>query len=298
MEISVVIPTYNRESTIQKTLESVLNQTSRPMEIIVVDDGSTDRTIDIVKGIKVENSIIRLIRMKRNRGAQAARNIGIKVAKGEWIAFLDSDDEWTNDKIEVCQKIYEEHPGYDVYFSDFFIRENNHIRRERCVSPDKQGNHARNILCGARVLFPTMVVKKQALEDIGYLDEKVAAYQEWDTNIRLSVKHKYYHIRKPLFIYNLYDGETISKNVRKAVNGYRYTMINNGELFLELGIKGVKMYLNGMYVRYKRCKDFRWCFYWFADNVLNIFGEYTLVKKGVIRLIRGVWKRQRVKWER
>lgn len=296
MEISVVIPTYNREKTIQKTLESVLNQTCLPLEIIVVDDGSTDSTIDIVKEIKRENTMVRLIRMKRNRGAQAARNIGIKAAKGEWIAFLDSDDEWTSDRIEVCRKIYKEYPEYDVYYSDFYIRENNRLKRERCKSPDKNGNHSTNILFGARVLFQGMVIRKKALETIGYLDEKVVAYQEWDTNIRLSQKHRYYHIKKPLFFYNLHEGETISKDVRRAIDGYRYTVISNGELFLEYGMRGVRAYLDGMHVRYKRCKDFRRYFYLLMEWMTAVFGECAPVREFIVQFTRNRWKKQRANW--
>lgn len=296
MEISVVIPTYNREKTIQNTLESVLNQTCQPLEIIVVDDGSTDHTVEIVKGIKRRNKIVRLIRMKKNLGAQLARNVGIKVAKGDWIAFMDSDDEWTSDKIEMCQSVYEEHPNFDVFFSDFYIREKNRLKRERCKSPDKRGNHAENILFGARVLFPTIVVKKQALEEIGYLDEKVVAYQEWDTNIRLSQKYKYYHIKKPLFIYNLHDGETISKDLRRAIDGYRYTMISNGELFLEYGVRGIRAYLDGMYVRYKRCKDLRQYLYLLMEYLIDVLEEYAPARKIIIQFTRYRWKKQRAKW--
>ena len=95
--ISVIIPTYNRSNTIEKCLDSVFNQTYKVNEIIVVDDCSTDNTIDILNLYKDQITILQTV---NNSGAQSARNIGIKAAKSEWIAFLDSDDEWLSDKIE------------------------------------------------------------------------------------------------------------------------------------------------------------------------------------------------------
>ena len=95
--ISVIIPTYNRSHTIEKSLDSVFNQTYIVNEIIVVDDCSTDNTIDILNLYKDQ---ITVLQTEINLGAQIARNIGINAAKSDWIAFLDSDDEWLSDKIE------------------------------------------------------------------------------------------------------------------------------------------------------------------------------------------------------
>lgn len=104
VKISVVIPTYNREKTIRYCLDSVLNQTYSPIEIIVVDDCSTDMTVPVIKSYS--DIRIRCIVLDKNSGAQAARNRGIKEAKGEWIAFQDSDDEWSSqNKLEYEIKI-------------------------------------------------------------------------------------------------------------------------------------------------------------------------------------------------
>ena len=96
MNISVVIPTYNRIELLKRSIDSVINQTIKPSEIIIVDDGSNDGTEAMVK--KKYDSL-KLIKQK-NKGASAARNSGIKASSGEWICFLDSDDEWKNDKLE------------------------------------------------------------------------------------------------------------------------------------------------------------------------------------------------------
>src|SRR5215469_4492500 len=95
--ISVVIPVYNRQQDVQRALASALRQTLAPAEIVVVDDGSTDASVAAVTALN--ESRIRLVRHDRNRGAAAARNTGIAAARGDWIALLDSDDEWDRDKL-------------------------------------------------------------------------------------------------------------------------------------------------------------------------------------------------------
>ena len=96
MNISVIIPSYNREEFLKRSIASVINQTIQPFEIIVVDDGSVDGTELMIKR---NYNHVKFIKQK-NKGVSAARNIGIRVSTGEWICFLDSDDEWKKDKLE------------------------------------------------------------------------------------------------------------------------------------------------------------------------------------------------------
>ena len=97
-KVSIIIPTYNREKSISKSIKSVLNQTYNDLEVIVVDDGSTDNTEKIIKGIK--DTRIKYIKLDKNKGACYARNVGIKKATGKYIAFNDSDDIFHKTKIE------------------------------------------------------------------------------------------------------------------------------------------------------------------------------------------------------
>lgn len=104
-KVSVIIPTYNRAHLIGRAIKSVLNQTYKDFEIIIVDDGSTDKTEEVVKDFKDER--VRYIRREKNKGGSAARNTGIKAARGEYIAFQDSDDEWLPEKLEKQMKAFE-----------------------------------------------------------------------------------------------------------------------------------------------------------------------------------------------
>ncbi len=110
--ISVVIPLYNKERSISTTLESVLAQSYTDYEVVVVDDGSTDNSVNVVR--EVVNNKIRLI-SQPNSGVSAARNSGIMVAKGEYVAFLDGDDIWEKDFLKVMAALIEEFPGKSIY---------------------------------------------------------------------------------------------------------------------------------------------------------------------------------------
>jgi len=98
--VSVIIPTYNRAHLVGRSIQSVINQTYQDFEIIVVDDGSTDNTEDIIKEFQKKDKRIKHIKHNKNKGGSAARNTGIRAARGEYIAFLDSDDEWMPTKLE------------------------------------------------------------------------------------------------------------------------------------------------------------------------------------------------------
>ena len=115
-QVSVVIPTYNRASVLGRAITSVLNQTFHDLECIIVDDGSTDQTTQVVAGF--EDPRLRLLRLPVNRGVGHARNVGIQSARGELIAFLDSDDEWLSQKLErqaACLRECEDSLATGVY---------------------------------------------------------------------------------------------------------------------------------------------------------------------------------------
>lgn len=120
--VTVVIPTYNRETTINRAIESVLNQSYKNIEVLICDDFSTDHTIEKVKELIEKHDNIRVISRKdKVKGANAARNLGIAEAKGEYIAFLDSDDTLLNDSISNRIQIFEKHPEIDMVYGDYVI---------------------------------------------------------------------------------------------------------------------------------------------------------------------------------
>lgn len=225
IKISVIIPAYNRAKTIGYCLESVLNQTLSPLEVIVVDDCSTDDTFMIVRNYT--NINVRCLVQEKNSGAQAARNRGIKEAKGDWIAFLDSDDKWEPNKLElqIAALALRNFDQQTVIHSNcwrYYSKENN---KELWNLPIIEGDKPYSLLLRqSGPMFQGILTSKSALEQIGYLDEKVPSYQEWDTSIRLAQNCHFIHIQKPLFTYYLHEGETISKNFLQDIQGWLYIL--------------------------------------------------------------------------
>jgi glycosyltransferase involved in cell wall biosynthesis len=221
--ISVVIPAYNRETTIGYCLETVLRQSYKSIEIIVVDDGSIDGTVAVVRSFSDQR--IRLIETKARRGAQAARNAGITAAAAQWIAFQDSDDEWLPEKLEK-QLVVLKAASFDartlVHCSGIMIDEGTGMKIPVGDLPAKGDDAYRLLLSTYGPMFQGMLVSKSALTSIGLLDEAVPSFQEWDTAIRLAKQCSFIYIPEPLFIYRQHSGPTISKDIRRAIEGYDF----------------------------------------------------------------------------
>jgi glycosyltransferase involved in cell wall biosynthesis len=245
--VSVVIPAYNRAKTIRYCLDSVLKQTLSPFEIIVVDDCSTDETVEIVRGYP--DPMVRCIVLENNSGAQAARNRGIQEACGEWIAFQDSDDEWLAEKLEkqVAKLAEVNFNPMTVVHTDCNCLNYRTGESKSWDLPLIDGVSVfTKLLTSSGPLFPTILTSKIALEKIGFLDESVPSYQEWDTSIRLAQECQFIHIREPLFIYHLHGGETISKNHKRDIDGYQYVIDKfREEIIYQCGINVLNDHLSG-----------------------------------------------------
>lgn len=252
--ISIVIPAHNREHTLGYCLRSVYAQSYRHFEVVVVDDGSDDKTAE--KVFEFDDPRLRLVRYSQSKGAQAARNTGIKAAAGDWIAFLDSDDEWLPDKLEKQVAILASRDWQEniVVHSDMSRYYPESDKTEAWDLPLVMGTACYpQLLRSPGPLFQTFLVSKAALSAIGYLDENVPAFQEWDTAIRLAKNCEFVHIREPLAVYWLHSGETISKNDRRGAEGYRYIVEKHRpEIERVLGKQGWYRHCSDLVFRYAR----------------------------------------------
>lgn len=217
--VSVIIPVYNREKTIERAIDSVLSQTYTNFEIIIVDDNSTDNTMSLVSRYENNEPRIRHVQHNKNKGAQAARNTGIKMAKGEWIAFLDSDDEWLPQKLEL-QLSLAVIMGTSIVHCECYVKNPNDVQQKRFGVPKLSGNIYIDLLKKPGPMFQGLLVKKECFEHINYLDETIVSYQEWETSIRLAEFYPFAYVEKPQFIYHYHEGETISKDERRAIEGW------------------------------------------------------------------------------
>jgi glycosyltransferase involved in cell wall biosynthesis len=227
MLVSIVIPAYNRGHTIHRAIRSVLAQTHQELEVIVVDDGSKDNTLSVLEQLCKADSRIRYLCHDSNKGAQAARNTGIRVAQGEWIAFLDSDDQWLPDSLEVRLRLAEER-GVQVVHSDCYILRAGNPKLQRYGVPRMEGQVYKELLRRPGPMFPSLLVSKEALTNIGYLDEAIIAYQEWDTAIRLAKYYEFAFVPQPTFIYDCRHANTISKDLLRGARGYEQVFTKHG----------------------------------------------------------------------
>lgn len=195
-QISVIIPTYNRANLLSRAINSVLRQTFSDFELIVVDDSSEDNTKALVETLK--DLRIKYMCHEENRGAAAARNTGIRMSRGEYIAFLDSDDEWLPEKLEKQISKFEElHHKVGVVYSGLSVFSNGELVRQDI--PVKSGNIYRDQLLQDYV-FPTstIMVRKECLMEIGGFDETLPARQDYDLSLRLSKLYEFAFIPEPL----------------------------------------------------------------------------------------------------
>jgi glycosyltransferase involved in cell wall biosynthesis len=219
--VSVVIPAYDRAGTIAAAIESVRNQSFRDLEIIVVDDGSSDGTAEIAGLIAKNEPRLRVVSHPHNRGAQAARNTGILAARGEWIAFLDSDDVYYPESIEMRLDAARRtgleiiHSACDAVGPD---------GEKPFPIPPVEGDVYRALLTAPAPMFQGMIVKRELLHWIGLLSEAVPSYQEWDTSIRLAAIAPFGFVDRPTFLYDLRTRGAISRDDRRAADGYEHVV--------------------------------------------------------------------------
>lgn len=209
--ITVVIPLYNKADCIATALDSVLVQTYQDFEVIVVDDGSTDDGASIVERYSYPR--IRLIRQE-NAGVSAARNKGIAEAKGEYVAFLDADDEWMPEYLEVQHQLTEKYPQCDVFATNYEFRgqsgnmESTILRRLPSKDEDFElTNYFEVAYCSHPPLWTSAVMaRKAALDSVGGFPVGVCSGEDLLTWARLIVKYKAAFSMKSFAIYNLGEG--------------------------------------------------------------------------------------------
>lgn len=215
--VSVIIPMFNREQTIEKAVRSVLSQTYSNLELIVVDDCSTDKSVQVVKAI--DDSRIRVVVCKKNGGACTARNIGIDCAKGQIIAFQDSDDFWHEDKLEKSI-YYLQRENADMVFSAVRRKGEKGRGKEGRIVPtynlNLEDDKFERVLCSNCVSTQTIVIKKEALKTLRF-DKAFPRFQDWDFALQVLKKgRKVYYIEEPL-VDCWVLGDSITQDITKAI---------------------------------------------------------------------------------
>lgn len=228
--VSVIIPAYNGERFIYRTIKSVLKQTYQNFEIIVIDDHSADKTRMVVK--KIANKKIRYFYLKKNSGTVYARNIGIKKAKGEFIAFLDHDDEWLPEKLfeQVSLLENDENQKIGIVGCDYYF-----ITSQKTKIIKTRKTNFKNLLKNNFIATSTILVRKALFNQIGYFDARLKFTEDWDIWIRIMRDYQYANINKPLARYYFYQENTTNTlpNLTK-ISSYFYIIKKHYKLFNRL----------------------------------------------------------------
>ncbi len=291
-KVSVIIPTYNRASTIKRSIDSVLNQTYSNLEVIVVDDGSTDDTEQIIRGYK--DPRVHYVRTDGRRGANYARNVGIENAGGEYIAFQDSDDQWRLDKLEKQMSIFQMQADVDVVFSRF---ERRLMNGNTELVPNQ--NYTEEMLCkdikhilsrGNVVSTQTMVVHKRCFEQYGMFDVEMPRFQDWEINIRFASNAIFSCIDEAMV--EVYESEgSITNSKGSELEGLSMLVKKHENFFRRYGT--LEYYLARLFLvsieagKVKELADclkerlFYECIYAGAQRNRNMQSNYALVKEWI-----------------
>lgn len=197
-KVSVIIPTYNRAPKLLNSVNSVLQQTYTNMEVLIVDDGSTDNTQEVVEAIV--DTRVRYIKLPHNMGASGARNAGVEYAETDIIAFQDSDDLWIPDKLEKQMKYWKEHPEFSMIYCAICLHDSDGMSvfpGEGFVG-DLEGDILSWLLFRNSIGTPTMLMYKNCFIKAGGFDVTMNSLEDWDFAIRFAKKYLIGYLDKPL----------------------------------------------------------------------------------------------------
>lgn len=227
--VSVIIPTHNRAYCIERSINSVLNQTYQNLELIVVDDASTDKTSEIIETI--DDLRLKYIKLQECKGANHARNVGIQASNGEYIAFNDSDDEWSPDKLAKQMALMELEQSVDdshiagVYCGLTRYRNNEIVGVAPILAQQTldhlNGNLYDYMLTHMFMSTQTVVLKKSVLDEVGYFNENLNRLQDWELFLRISHDFDFRLVQESLV--KVYESkDSISKNDQAFIETVLY----------------------------------------------------------------------------
>jgi glycosyltransferase involved in cell wall biosynthesis len=227
--VSVILPTFDRAAVIRRSIRSVLGQTYGDFELIVVDDGSTDATLEQVASF--HDRRIRRIRLERNLGPAAARNAGIEAARGRLLAFQDSDDEWLPEKLGRQLRAFERcGPGVGVVYSDMG-RIHRDGTRECHRSPEVLRGRPIDPATGFYQVYnlgiQSAVIRRESLAAVGGFNEELRALEDLDLFVRLSGRVGFHHLPVPLVRYH--ESAGISQDMAAKLVARRHLLRLHGE---------------------------------------------------------------------
>jgi len=221
--ISVIIPTYNRAEMLGRAINSVLSQTCQDFELLVVDDGSTDNTLELTKAYGKSITYIR----QENRGAAAARNTGIRAAQADFLVFLDSDDWFMKDKLELQLAAMLDNPLSLVsHTQEKWLRRGKHLNQKKRHRKES-GNLFSRCLELCVVGMSTIMARRQLFEEVGLFDESFPCCEDYELWLRVAVSHPFSLLDKPLTVKEGGRPDQLSVLYRQGMDKFRIKALAN-----------------------------------------------------------------------
>ncbi len=249
--VSIVIPTYNSGKYLVAALSSALEQTYDARDIIVVDDGSTDDTPEIMATYN-NRYAMRYIRINRS-GASHARNIGIREARGDYVAFLDADDMWFRDKLEKQLPLFLNMNVGVVYSRATLINEEGHeMLSNHDVCKLYRGDVLNRILIGDFTPLSSLVLRRKCFDEVGLFDETLDRHEDYDLKVRMAARYDYDYVNAPLIKHRVHPDQR-SKNTEAELNtvwGVLDKNLNDNEIRKKLHWKTPKLAKASIYRMY------------------------------------------------
>ena len=277
--VSVVIPTYNRADVLPRAIDSVLTQRYEDFECIIVDGASTDDTEAVVS--RYNDDRLRYIRHDENQGANAARNAGVRAAAGTYVSFLDSDDEFLPENLAVTTAVLENNPDCAGVFHSVRSIRDGRVDTVFDAEPGEvsvEAARTENVIGG----FTCVMFRTEAFESIGYLDESLPAYHDWDFFIRLVETHRMIGIGEILANYYVHDGRITADMPRKFEGQDRF-LEKHGEKLTRAGKANLRYARGFMYADHgeygKAARAFRTAFERYPYNPWYYY-HYLTARRG------------------
>jgi glycosyltransferase involved in cell wall biosynthesis len=278
--ISVVIPTYNSGAYVLDALVSALEQTYPHVEVIVVDDGSTDNTRQLLEPYRDRIAYV----YQSNRGLSGARNAGISHASGDWIAFLDADDVWLPDKLQRQVDRLRDLPEAGLVHTDaaYLLGRTGRLQARPTPTPPFEGDCHLQLFGGNRIVVSSVIVRREWLERCGVFDESLRQAEDYDCWMRLAPHIAFAFVPETLVLYRLHDSN-MSKD-RRTLRSFEARVLDkalcNDSLAVRLGSRTIQS---------------RYANLWFEVGYVGFdHGEFKEAHRAFARSLRYDWRRVHV----
>jgi len=276
--VSVILPTYNRANLLKQSIQSILSQTYKDFELIIVDDGSTDNTKSIVESIS--DNRIKYICSEKNQGAAEARNVGIQKSRGSLLAFQDSDDEWVKNKLETQMKrLASLNDGWGMIYSDM-LRILSTGKKINWPAPTVKKGEIINLdkmeYAVAFIAIQTCLIKRECLNRVGIFNGALRALEDLELFIRITRHYDICHIQEQLVnYYDMGEGVSASKNnrikARKKIMSLHRKYLKNEKEFLAHEYHYYSLCHLDEYLKYKKLSGIcLFFFYTFKEKIIKL----------------------------